>query len=102
MTLPVESRTSRATAQPALEALPKWWASSMTVWGAVITGVATVLPTVAPLAGVDIGRDLAQQLGDDAIRIVQGVSGVAGLLLTIYGRVRAARPLERPVVSLKL
>lgn len=102
MTTPVEPRTSLATTAPALEPLPKWWASSMTVWGAIITGVATVLPTVAPLAGVDIGRDVAQQLGDDAMRIVQSVSGVAGLLLTIYGRIRAAQPLERRIVSLKL
>lgn len=102
MTTPVEPRILPATSVPALEPLPKWWASSLTVWGAVITGVATVLPTVAPLAGVDISRDLALQLGDDAMRVVQGVSGVAGLLLTIYGRVRAAQPLERRIISLRL
>lgn len=84
------------------DALPKWWGASMTMWGAIITGIATVLPTVAPLAGVDISRDLAQQLGDEAVRVVQGAAGVAGLVLTIYGRLRAAQPLERRIVALRL
>lgn len=86
----------------AAEVLPKWWGSSLTMWGAIITGVATVLPTLAPLAGVDISRDLAQQLGDEALRVVQGAAGVAGLVLTIYGRVRAAQPLERRIIALRL
>ena len=86
----------------AAETLPKWWGSSLTMWGAIITGIATVLPTVAPLAGIDISRDLAQQLGDEALRVVQGAASVAGLVLTIYGRLRAEQPLERRVVALRL
>ncbi len=91
-----------ASATAAAASLPKWWGSSVTMWGAIITGIATVLPTVAPLAGIDISRDLAQQLGDEAVRVVQGAAGVAGLVLTIYGRLRAAQPLERRIVALRL
>jgi hypothetical protein len=84
------------------DAVPKWWGNSMTVWGALITGAATVLPTIAPLAGLDISSDIAQQFGNEVLRVVQGVTGIAGLVLTVYGRMRAAQPLERRIVSIRL
>jgi lysozyme family protein len=31
----------------------KWWGESMTIWGTIITGLATVLPAFGPLIGVD-------------------------------------------------
>jgi hypothetical protein len=74
----------------------------MTVWGALITGAATVLPTIGPLVGLDISGDIAQQLGTEVMRVVQGVTGIAGLVLTVYGRMRAAQPLERRILTLRL
>jgi lysozyme family protein len=73
----------------------KWWGQSLTIWGALITGMSTVLPLVGPLVGVDITRDLVHQLGDQVVGVVQAVGGLVGTVLTIYGRTRATTRLER-------
>jgi len=80
----------------------KWWGSSMTIWGAVTTALFTVLPTVGPLIGLDISPELARQLGDHVVLAVQATGGLAGTILTIYGRVRATTSLERRQVALTL
>ena len=56
----------------------KWWASSITIWGAVVTAVSTVLPVVGPLLGIDIPPELIHQLGDQVILLAQAAGGVAG------------------------
>jgi hypothetical protein len=71
-------------ANPATTPSAKWWASSVTLWGAVATAISTVLPP-----------ELAQQLGDQVIVLAQAAGGVAGTILTIYGRVRATTALAR-------
>ncbi len=74
---------------------PKWWGSSMTIWGAAITALSTVLPVIGPAFGVDVTPDVVRQAGEQVIAVVQAVGGLAGILLTIYGRTRASQPLER-------
>lgn len=80
----------------------KWWASSMTIWGAVVTALSTVLPVVGPMLGFDIPPELIHQLGDQIVVLAQAAGGVAGTILTIYGRVRATTPLGRHPVKLTL
>lgn len=80
----------------------KWWGESMTIWGAVITGLATVLPALGPLIGIDITGELVRQLGDQLVQVVQALGGLAGTIAVIYGRARASTPLARRDVSLKL
>jgi hypothetical protein len=87
---------------PATSPLPKWWATSKTVWGALITAMATALPALGPLLGLTIPPELIHQLGDQILLLVQALVGLAGTILTIYGRVRATSPLERRRVILKL
>ena len=41
----------------------KWWGSSMTIWGAIITGLSTVLPALGPAFGIDVTGDLVQEAG---------------------------------------
>jgi lysozyme family protein len=96
-----------AAAAPAAAAPPatapasaKWWGSSMTVWGALITAFSTVLPVVGPPLGLDITADLARQLGEQAVAVAQAAGGLAGTILTIYGRARATTALERRQVTL--
>jgi hypothetical protein len=74
----------------------------MTVWGAAITALSTVLPVVGPFLGLNITADLVQQLGDQVVVLAQAAGGVAGTILTIYGRARATTPLERRQVNLTL
>lgn len=89
-----------ATATPA--ASPKWWGQSLTFWGTLITTLATVLPVVGPLIGLEISADAVQQLGDGVVRIAQALAGVIGIALTIYGRSRASQPLVRRDFLVKL
>lgn len=41
---------SRTPSQPAT----KWWGNSLTIWGAILTGLTTVLRTLGPVIGVDL------------------------------------------------
>ncbi len=81
---------------------PKWWAASRTIWGALITAVATVLPIIGPLLGIAIPPELIHQLGDQVLLVAQALVGLVGTILTIYGRIRATTPLARRRVILKL
>lgn len=80
----------------------KWWGQSLTVWGAMVTALATVLPLIGPLIGFDISADTVHQVSDQMVTIGQLVTGLIGTLMTIYGRSRATGPLVRRDVSLRL
>ncbi len=80
----------------------KWWGQSITIWGAVITGLSTVLPALGPAFGIDITGDLVREAGAGIVQTVQAVGGLIGTLMTIYGRVRATKPLAQRSVQVKL
>ena len=82
-------------------AQPKWWAQSMTIWGAIVSALATVLPALGPVVGVDITGEVIRQAGGQAAQTLQAIMGLVGTLLTIWGRVRAVQPIERRDVSFK-
>jgi hypothetical protein len=67
-----------------------------------MTAATAVFPVVGPLLGLDITADLVQQLGEQAVAVAQAVGGLAGTILTIYGRVRATSALERRQITLTL
>ena len=71
----------------------KWWGHSMTIWGAAITALSTVLPAVGPLVGMDINAEMVRQLGEQSLHIAQAVGGLVGTVLTVYGRSRAVSKL---------
>jgi uncharacterized protein (TIGR02594 family) len=83
--------TPAKPATPAPET--KWWGYSMTVWGVVITTLSSVLPTLAPLIGLNVTAELIQQLGEQIVLLVQAAGALIGTVLTIYGRARASTPL---------
>ena len=74
----------------------------MTIWGALLTAMSTVLPLLGPILGLDLTPDLVQRLGQDLVVLVQALGGVIGTILTILGRARANTLLERRPVRLKL
>lgn len=81
---------------------PKWWGESLTIWGAILTGLTTVAPAILAAVGVDLPADLAQRLGRDVVAVVQALGGLAGTLMTIAGRARASAPIVRRPVTMKL
>ena len=81
---------------------PKWWGHSMTIWGVMVTTLSSVLPVIAQGFGLDLPADLIRDLGSQTLNLLQAASGVAGVVMTILGRLRATQPLERRAISLKL
>lgn len=78
----------------------KWWAESMTLWGALITTLSTVLPVIGPLFGLNLSAEIIEQIGQHVIEIIQALGGVAGIVMTVIGRMRAtARLTSRPARS---
>lgn len=99
------TKASLATApggNPLLPGEPKWWGHSVTIWGVVITTLTTVAPALGPLIGVEIPAEVVQQVGDHAIQIVQGIGGLIGIVMTVYGRARASAGLARREMRVKL
>lgn len=88
--------------QSQLPAQPKWWGQSMTIWGAVVTAMATVIPVLGPLIGVEIPAEVIRHAGSQAGQVLQAVAGLVGTALTIWGRIRATQPLIRRDVSLRI
>lgn len=86
----------------AMQANTKWWLQSKTIWGALITAAATVLPVLGPMIGIELPGEVVRQAGEQTISAVQALSGLFGTLLTIYGRLSATVPLVRMAVSLKV
>jgi len=73
----------------------KWWGQSLTIWGALITAAATVLPLVGSTMGLDLTPELVRQLGEQILALVQAAAGLIGTVMAIVGRVRASTGLER-------
>ena len=86
----------------AMQANTKWWLQSKTIWGALITAAATVVPVLGPLIGIELPGEVVRQAGEQTISAIQALSGLFGTLLTIYGRLSATVPLVRMAVRLKV
>ena len=80
----------------------KWWGSSMTIWGAAITALSTVVPILGPAIGIDVTPDVVRQAGEQLVSVVQAVGGLMGTLTTVYGRTRATHVLERRPMQIHL
>jgi len=76
--------------------------NSVTIWGALITALSTVLPALGPVIGIDITGDLVREAGEQLVETLQAIGGLIGIAMTIYGRVRASQPLERRDLTVKL
>ncbi|MDX2288545.1 MAG: TIGR02594 family protein [Hyphomicrobiaceae bacterium] len=88
-----------SNAQPA-EA--KWWGHSLTIWGALTTAAAAVLPVVGSMVGIALDAETVRQIGSDTLAVVQALTALSGTIMTIIGRARATQPLERRSVVVKL
>lgn len=99
-TTSASTQTAQTTASDATTD-PKWWGQSMTIWGTLITAVATVAPVLGPVIGIEISPDTVRQLGGQSADVVRGLAGLAGTIMALYGRSRAAQPLMRRDFSVK-
>ncbi len=80
----------------------KWWGTSITLWGVLITALTAVLPALAPLFGLEISTELAEGIGRELTNLAQGGGGLLGTAIAIYGRLRARGPLIRKRLAMTL
>lgn len=81
-------------------AAPKWWVRSLTIQGAAVSALSAALPALGTLAGIDV--DALRQLGSQTVTVVQAVGGLAGMAMTIAGRLRARAPLITRAVNVRV
>ena len=89
-------------AQTPLSAQPKWWGQSVTIWGALVAGVAAVAPAIGPAFGVEISPLAVHTTADQMFAIAQAVAGLSGTLAAIMGRLNATQPLQQRSLLLKI
>ena len=81
---------------------PKWWGQSLTIWGTIVTTLATVLPVVGPFIGFNISGALIVQFGEQITHVLQALGGVLGVLMTVAGRFRANAPLQQTLLTFRI
>lgn len=79
---------------------PKWWGNSLTIQGAMLSAVSAALPVLAAAVGID-GEQM-RQLGEQTVAVVQAVGGLAGMAMTVKGRLRATLPLARRMLQVRI
>ncbi len=70
-----------------------WW-QSLTIWGTLLTAITTVLPLVGVVLGISITPELADEIGQNVILVIQAVGGLIGTLMALFGRARATALLQ--------
>ncbi|MEZ5818339.1 MAG: TIGR02594 family protein [Hyphomicrobiaceae bacterium] len=101
----MESMTMADDANPAFPTQPanaKWWGSSLTIWGTLVTALSTVAPAILAVLGFDVSSAMIERLGGDVMTVAQAVAGLIGTIMTIVGRSRAAVPLMRRPMSIRV
>ncbi len=80
----------------------KWWGESLTIWGAIVTALSTILPVLGPFIGIDVTAGMIQQFGETVTQLIQIIGGLTGTGMTFYGRARAETALARRPLNLKI
>lgn len=78
------------------------WLSSLTIHGALISAASAALPIVGALVGLDVNGESLRQLGEQTVAAVQAIGGLAGMGLTIFGRLRANARLAQRGLPMRL
>ena len=99
---PMPADQSNASTPAPFSLDPKWWGDSTTIWGAIVTGLAAILPVLGPAIGVTISPDTIHTGADQMTAIVQAAIGLAGTIATIRGRVLATQRVTQRLVSVKI
>jgi lysozyme family protein len=86
--------TDAPTTKPDTTNQAKGWWQSMTIWGTLLTAITTVLPLLGVVLGVSITPELAEQIGQDIVLVIQAIGGLIGTLMALFGRARASAFLQ--------
>ena len=86
--------TDAPTTKPDAAIDSKGWWQSMTIWGTLLTAMTTVLPLVGVALGIGITPELAEEIGQNVVLVIQAVGGLIGTLMALFGRARATALLQ--------
>lgn len=75
--------------------MPQWISKSLTMRGAVVAALPTVL-LILKAIGVEVMQDEAEQVVDGVLAAI----GAVGVVLVVIGRIRAQRRFEKVAVPL--
>jgi lysozyme family protein len=93
--------TDAPTTNPDTTIDTKSWWQSMTIWGTMLTAITTVLPLVGVMLGVSITPEIANEIGQNVVVVIQALGGLIGTLMALFGRARATALLQaRPSRSI--
>ena len=104
---PKKFKTPKRKVSPKMQTDPydetkKWWGESLTVWGTIVTALATILPIIGPFIGIDISGEMIRQFGETVAKLIQIIGGLTGTTMALYGRSRATTKLTRKTMEMKL
>ena len=72
----------------------KWFAKSVTMWGAFVTALTAVLPVIGAMFGwTFVPADFAM-LGKGGSDMINGIGSLIGFAMIVYGRFNATVPLS--------
>jgi hypothetical protein len=86
--------TDAPTTNPDVTTDTKGWWQSMTIWGTLLTAITTVLPLIGVTLGISITPEIAQEIGQNFVVVVQALGGLIGTLMALFGRARATALLQ--------
>ena len=86
--------TDAPTTKPDATIDTKGWWQSMTIWGTLLTAITTVLPLIGVMLGVGITPDIAEEIGQNVVVVIQALGGLIGTLMALFGRARASALLQ--------
>lgn len=99
---PTSQGEQKLEAKKNMAEAPKWWAESITIWGTIVTGMSTILPLIGPFVGLDVSAEMIDAFGAQVAQLLQVIGGLIGMAMTVYGRLRATRPLVQRAMTVDL
>lgn len=94
------AKVPTAAQEPA--APPKWWLTSKTVWGVMLTFASTVLPVILSFYGIHVTPADINVFGDKAFEVLQIIGGLVGTGMAVYGRAVAVQSIASREFMVKL
>ncbi len=82
--------------------LAKWWGNSLTIRGALLSAASAAFPIFGTVVGIDLSGETIRQIGEQTVVLVQAAGGLAGMAMSIAGRLRATARLERRSFAVQL
>ncbi len=72
----------------------KFFLTSLTVWGVIVTFATTAWPVINSFMGWDVGPEVISKIGADGASFIQAGGALFGTVMVLVGRFRAKTALK--------